>query len=504
MRISSKKFFSVLLAGLMLFSIPSCGNTAEKDDQTMPAEAPTENITEGETLDPDYVCDLPDDLNFGNTEVNFLYVKKDGRDDELPSDKLGLGTVSDAVYERNLTVENSLGIKLKFTDEADDEKASTTIDTMVKAGDSSLDLYSLGSYYAIGSAIEGCFLDLTRLEYMNTSKHYWSQEYNELMTFTSENMQFLATSPAALSLFRLTYLTIFNRDLFTDRQLPDLYEAVENGGWTLDYQYNMISDVYVDQDGNGTPSEGDFYGFITGDTISVDPYCVASDIHFIIRDENGDWVSNGDVMDDTITMSEKVSALYNTQGTYVYEGTDHDDIGKYSIIEKFAEQEGLMATTQFLSIEKRINSLAGINYGIVPVPKLSREQPAYYTYVQDQVSGFGVSAAIGDRDRQDLLGAVMESIAYNSYLIVRPAYYDSTLSLRFMQDPQSGDILDTMFETISFDRAFVSCPVDIKGTMRNRLTQTNPALASQVAAWGKSLKNQLTKEQKKVDQLLNK
>ena len=501
MRISRKKLTSVLLAGLMLLPMAACGKTVE-DDKPEVTKAPVESATEEETRDPNYVCDLPDDLDYGDTTVNMLYVKKDGRSDEMPSEKLGRGTISDAVYERNLSVENSLGVKLAFTGEDDDAKASTTISTLVKAGDESIDLFSIGTYYAIGIGIEGHCLDLSRLEYMDTAKHYWSREYNELMTFTSENMQFFATSPAALSLFRLTYLTIFNRDLFAERDIPDLYDAVMNGKWTLDYQYNIVADEYVDTDGNGSVSSGDFFGFITGNVISVDPYCVASDIHFLIRDEDGYWVGNDDVLDDTVTMAEKVSALYNTRGTYVFDGTDHDDIGKYSIIEKFADREGLMATTQFLSIEKRINSLAAINYGIVPMPKMTETQENYYTYVQDQVTGFAVSAAIGDESRQEMLGAVMESIAYHSYLVVRPAYYDSTLSLRFMQDPQSGDILDTMFETISFDRAFVSAPIDIKGTMRDRLPSSNPAMASQVAAWNKSLKNQMSKEQKKVDKLL--
>ena len=160
-----------------------------------------------------------------------------------------------------------------------------------------------------------------------------------------------------------------------------------------------------------------------------------------------------------------------------------------------------MATTQFLSIEKRIDALADISYGIVPMPKLSVGQEKYHTYVQDQLSAFGISAAVGDQERQDLLGALMESIAYNSYLIVRPAYYDSTLSLRFMQDPQSGEILDMMFETISFDRAYLNFSVDIKGTMRDKLPSSNPALSSQLRAWEKGIQNALTKEQRSLDKL---
>mgnify|MGYP002520351618 CR=1 FL=1 len=96
--------------------------------------------------------------------------------------------------------------------------------------------------------------------------------------------------------------------------------------------------------------------------------------------------------------------------------------------------------------------------------KLTKEQAAYQTYVQDQVSSFGISAAISNEDRQSMLSAVMEDIAYRSNEIVRPAYYESALSLRFMQDPQSRDILGTMFETIAFDYTYATGIGDVRGT----------------------------------------
>ena len=498
MKISSKKILTVLLAGLMLMPLASCATEVEQDENT---KAATEAATEVETTDPNYTCDLPDDLDYGDTEVNVMFVKKDGRADELPSEKLGLSAISDAVYERNVAVENQLSVKLAYMGEDDDEVASTSLKTMVQAGDRSVEIASIGSYYSLDNAIQGCHLDLSKLEYVNTSKYYWSQEYNEITTFTSDNMQFLATSPAALSLFRLTYLTIYNRDLFAERSLPDLYAVVKEGKWTLDYQYSITADEYVDTDGSGKTSEDDFFGFITGDTISVDAYTVASGIRFISRDENGDWVYTEGINDPVIEMSEKVSALYNAQGTYVYSGASYDDIGQYYIIDKFAEEGGLMATTQFLSIERRIGALADVGYGIVPMPKLTAEQDNYYTYVQDQVSGFGISAAVGDAERQEMLGAVMEAIAYLSYKIVRPAYYDSTLSLRFMQDPQSGEILDMMFETVSFDRACTCFQTNVRGTMRDKLPSSNPAMASKMLSLSKNIQNALKSERRTLDKL---
>ena len=228
---------------------------------------------------------------------------------------------------------------------------------------------------------------------------------------------------------------------------------------------------------------------------------MASDIHLVSRDETGYMVYNADKMDALVEMSEKVSALYNAQGTYVFQGQAEDDIGKHYIIEKFAELQGLMATTQFLSIETHIDSLAAFNYGIVPMPKLTKEQKNYMTYVQDQVSAFGISSAIADEERQSMLGAVMEALAYHSYKIVRPAYYDSALSLRFMKDPQSKAILDTMFETIAFDYTDVTDVGGVRGTLRTLLPSKNPAVSSRVARWKTSITKQLEKDNRAIDKL---
>ncbi len=498
-----KRILCVLLASLMLLPLAACGTNDEEGTDTLPPKD-NEIVEEGETTDPNYTCDLPDNLDFENTEVNIMYVNVDGRKDELYSAKLGNGgSILDAVYERNLTVENQLGVKLGFVEESDDGAAASKVRSLVSAGDRSVDIFTMASYLAVADAITGIYLDLNRVEYVDTSKHYWSQDYNTVTTFTSSNMQFLATSPAALSMFRLAYLTIFNADLMKERSMPNLYDVVDNGEWTLDYQYSLTNDVWVDTDGDGSRSEEDFYGHISGDTITVDTYPTACNIHVIIRDENGEWSFNPDELQNTVTMAEKVSRLLNSAGTYKYKGSINDSVGVNSIIKKFSNESGLMATVQFLSIEMSIESLADLAYGIVPMPKLSVEQKNYHTYVQDQVTAFGISAAIGDEDRQAVVGAVMEAIAYYSNEIVRPAYYDSSLSLRFMQDPRSRDMLDIMFETVSFDYGYLHPGGlgGVKSDMRSLLPSTNPNAASRFKVWQKSIKNELKKEQSILDRL---
>ena len=498
MKSSLKKLLALGLAALMLLPMTACGTG---DNGADPSDSVTQGQNESETQNMDYVCELPAELDYAGTEVNIMVVKKSGREDEMLSEELGHGIISDAVYERNLAVETDLGVELVFVDQTDDTVAQNTINNAVRGGDDTLDIFTIGTYCAVSPAISGCYLNLANLEYIDLSKHYWTQDYNNMMTFTSDRKQYLATSPAALSLFRLTYLTIFNRDLFAERKIPDLYETVANGDWTYEYQLSLIQDTWVDSDGDGKVSKKDFFGFITGTCISVDAYCVASNIHLVVTDEDGYLTYDGSKLEALIDMSEKVNALYNNQGTYAFQGQPEDDIGLHYIIEKFAEQQGLMATTQFLSIETNIGPLSEFSYGIVPMPKLNKEQAEYQTYVQDQVSAFGISAAIGNEDRQTMLSAVMEAIAYHSNEIVRPAYYESALSLRFMQDPQSRDILGTMFETIAFDYAYVTGIGDVRGSLRSMLPAKKLAVASRAKSWERSINKLLEKDNAALDEL---
>ncbi len=509
-RLCALSLAALLLLPLVGCAVPGNGNETEPDttagtaidgssENTAPTSSPTES--EPETSDLDYECELPENLSFNDAEINILYIKAPGRADEMVSEKITGVTVSDAVYERNTVVEGQLGVKLHFIPEDDDVPGQATVLNTMTAGDDSFDLLTLGTNWSVSCAIQGCYLNLNDIEYINLDKHYWSQDYNEMMTFTADKKQFLATSPAAISLFRLTYLTIYNRDFFADRGLSDLYDVVRKGEWTLEYQRNLISGIWEDRDGDNTPGENDFYGFVTGTCISIDAYPVTSDITLIVPDEYGYLTYDETQLPKMIDMSEKVSALYTDTGTYCFPQSEQDRIGLNNIMGKFARAEALMTTTQFLSLETNIEALAAMNYGIVPMPKLSVDQEDYKTYVQDQVTSFGISATVSSESRLSMLGAVMEAIAYHSNVIVRPAYYDSTLSLRFMQDPDSRAILDTMFETIAFDYCFAIGVGGIRDDLRTRLSTASPGIASREVAWKRSVSRQLEKDNAALEKL---
>lgn len=498
--LNTKQLVSLLLASataLSMLAATACGNANEGGGN----ESSTSAITEGEidTTDMDYVCELPDDLDYKGDEVNVLYADKVGRDDELPSEKLGLGVISDAVYERNKIVEDQLKITFNLLPVVESGIVAAHGNDVV-SGAAEYDIVVNGVYMAIAPATTGRYVDLTPLSYVDTTKHYWSQGFNEVSTFTSENRQYLATGAAALSTYRLMYLTIYNKTLFESNQIPDLYDTVKNGEWTFDKQLEILTGHYDDADGNGKKSKDDAFGFITGDCVSTDPYLAAGNARMVVRDsELGELIFNSDAKAILYDLVEKVQAIYHNEATYVYHTSSEDDVGLSYIVENFAEQRSLMATLIFWNMEHSYNELAGMSYGIAPMPKLTKEQSRYYSYVQDQVSTFGVSAAVKSQDRREMLGAVLESMMYHSYSTVRQAYYETSLSYRYMQDEQSQEILKIVCDSQAYDFAMECC--GLVSNTRPLFSGNKNTAASSVKSWEKSLTKQLQQYNKAINKI---
>ncbi len=483
----------------MLVSTVACGTPDEQPSDTGTSTNASTDAgqpeSEAETKDPNFICDLPDNLDYDEDTIVCLYPDVNNRKDEFVPDPAG-GVVSEAVHERNVAVEEQLSVKLEMLT-ADNLVDALKLD--YQTGTVTYEIISMGTSTAITPAIEGYYLDLNALENINTSKHYWTQGYNDMVTFTDENMQFLASGPLAISMFRYMFLTIYNKELFKDYKVEDLYDVVKAGKWTLDYQYSVLEGKYLDKDADNKRSEGDFYGFVTGDTVSVDPYLVAADIHMIAKDgDTKQLYYNKEAVSDLSNLCDKVQKIYNDPGAYVYKGATQDDVPKTYIINHFNSGNAMMATTLFLQMELNFNDLSRLTYGIAPLPKYDELQPTYNSYVQDQVSAFGISAAITDTAEQNKVAAVLEALAYHSYLLVRPAYYETALSERYMQDPQSSEVLDMIFDTLRFDFSSSCCNIFktcvLRDNLRPLLSGQSNTIASASKSWTGSINGTLIRK----------
>ncbi len=501
MRTTMKKLLCLLLSGLMLTGMVACGETTD-DPADDPKETQAATAAEGETEDPAYSLGLDPGLKYNKDQVSIIYPKNTNFVSEIYAEKLGNGVVSDSVYERNLAVEERLNIKLACNED-EDVIGSLTKDIQSGLGD--FQLVSNYTFTTVPAIVEGKFLNLTPLENLDMEKAYWSDGFSSLVTFTDDDMQFLVTGAPSISLYRLTYVTLYNKSLFKDNQIPDLYDTVVNGEWTLDKQYSITKDHYVDADHDGAVSDGDFYGFVTGNCVSVDPYMVATETYLVIREaDTGELAYNPAAAAKLVEVCDKVQLLYNNDSTYAYDGADHDNTTTKDVISHFAKENALMVTTMFAQMEMNYADLAPLSYGIAPMPKFDTNQKNYGSYVQDQVTCFGISAVVGDPAQQEMCAATLETMAYYSNMLVRPAYYDTALSERYMQDPESKEILDLIFDTVYFDFSSTCAnmlTVVTRDSLRPLLSGTTNTIASSTKTWEKAIKNSMKTINRKLEKV---
>ena len=443
-----KKTLAAILAALMLAgSLTACATGDDTPDDTKTPAQTTAAIED----DTELKDSLPDDLDYGGKEITIISRGRLGWfHDEILVEKLKSDPVNDAIYERNKLVESRLNVKL--TNLPDDsigaEAVPDKVTTSVKAGTDEYQIMVAASYTTADTSLSGVFANLADTEYIDLEMPWWSQGYNQAIRYGG--LQLSATGSMLISTYRLAFTTVFNKNLFTEANQPYLYDTVEEGKWTLDKQLSLVPLFHRDN-GNGIQDEeGDIYGFISNDYISVDPYWSACRMDFLGRDDDGGYalvLDTGKIHD----VSEKVLHLYhNTDGgAYIlpHEDGDHE---QEIMREMFAEGRSAMATLRIIELESSVVRNTSQEYGVIPMPKFDERQQDYRTFLHDQFSVVAIPTTVVD-ERLDMVSAVVEAMASASYRIVRPVYYEEPLRTKLVQDPQSALMMDLITEGIYID-----------------------------------------------------
>ena len=443
-----------LLASLMLLgSLVSCGETVETPEtQLAGTKKDDEIITEVETELTDA---LPDDLKYGGDEIIIISRYREGwTSGEIAVPELRGEDVNDAVYERNKAVEERLDVKITSIEENNNDPSVVVnkVATAVKANTHEYDIMAAACYTALDQSLNGTFADLRRTQYLDFEKPWWSQGFNEVVEY--HGAQYAVTGSMLLSMYRFAFVTVFNKDLFTNANQPFLYEYVENGTWTLDKQIELVP-LFHQDNGNGKQDYwGDVYGLVSNDYISVDPYWSSCMVDIIQKNGDGDYEMVFDSSKLHDVAEKTLHLFYNTDDSMYnvkHYGLDDE---QNDIRELFSEGSGAMATLRIMELENDVMRNMDQQFGVVPMPKFDEIQKQYRTLLHDQFTVICIPNT-ADAARLDELSAVLEALSSMSYKTVKPAYYETTLRTKIAQDPQSAEMMDVIIDNIYIDAGII-------------------------------------------------
>lgn len=325
-----QKLSLLLAVTIAAASVAGCSESAGEDaqaDGTAIEEQvtnPDDSAPAGETADQptdslearQFVDDGLGERDFGGETFRMLC--QTSYADFQYAEELTGDTLTDAVYNRNVTVEDRFNVKFTFGDDEGSALANL-IQNSALAGEDDCDLYMGHSIYSGGVATKGIFRNWYDLD-VDFTKPWYPLHAIEHLTLNGK--MFLTVSDICLSVAGNTYCYYFNKEAVQSAQFEDPYTVVKEGRWTVDTLMNEIAAYYIDADGDGSKGTRDIYGFAGEKLNSLCAYLYSFEIDVLDVKEDGSFeilLGNSERSVDAFEKLRKL--LYETDGSY-YGGSD--------------------------------------------------------------------------------------------------------------------------------------------------------------------------------------
>lgn len=478
---------ALLLAMLLATAgcLNSCGSTETESEMTPETTLQTETETEDPHLD-----DLPETMDLGGRIMRFLAQTEVYASNEILVEELNGEIINDAVFNRNSNLCQRLNVSIEqdLTTTGGYDAATRRLSDLVMAGSDDFDLFCSNSGNTSAVATTGVLTELTGLTYLDLSKEYWSQGFNE--TATIGHKQYFCTGPMALGFYRYLMVELFNKSMFDRYEIEYPYETVLAGEWTMEAQNVLAEQFYVDTNGDGSRDAEDTYGFYTranNDTSINDGYWASLDLRTITKDENDAYVYDIDE-ENFVNGLDKLFMLMKGSGSYTE--AENDD----AIYKHFAQGKTAMINARLFKVEDEVLRNMEDEYGVLPLPKADATQESYYSLAQDQFLVYGIPLSVAQDGLEDI-GIFLEAYASESYLVVRPAYYETALTVKYMNDIESSAMLDIVANNMYIDPAILYIGTFNFNviTLRGILKSGENTIASKIASSQKAMTTSVEK-----------
>ncbi len=430
-----------LILAMLLGTLAGCGESdAQTSTDTTAANETAPVETESETLYE--LDDLPSDLSFDGATVTTFGWSGPAMLEFYAEEQTG-ELVNDAIFARNLTVEERLTIELEYFLEpgANPERASwvKAISNNIQAGDGAYDIAAGYSMAGASLAVSNMLHDLNGLSYINLDKPWWPVSLQSEATCGGK----LYFCSGDISTYMIYYLygTYFNKQILMDFDLENPCDLVKEGTWTLEKMLSMASVVTKDVNGDGKKDLGDMYGLNTHTTY-IDPFFFGVGLRTTDKNEEDIPVIS------ELFGGEKTHELLVTLVEFFKSNAGWMEKSSYdNTRDMFRESRVLFMDHEFNFAVLHLRDV-DFNYGIVPMPKYDEAQQNYHTVMSFPYSLYGVPV---DAKDPDMSAAVMECIASESYRTVSPALFETGFKAKYAQDDEAAQMFDLIRSTVVFD-----------------------------------------------------
>lgn len=364
-------------------------------------------------------------LHYGETATDF-------HDRYIWPDSYNGDVIDEAVKERNSTVEDRYNVKITAEECGPAGEAAKR----QQAGQCDFEVIYEWGVRMRNLAVEGFLYDLNELTYANLDRSYWVPSAVESLTVSGR--LYMATNMVSMNSLAWADILYFNKNLMDKLNIMYPYDLVKEGNWTYDALIPMVMAAEEDVNRDGVMDNRDQYGGISG--------------NFLLRGVCSEPLvkDNGDGTYEFIPYTENLAAQYSKYSAKlrsieeltkdeILEGVDTSAFPSKYVAARYLSfgedhtlflEGNLEMSNEFVDMQS--------DYGILPMPVVNPGDDYVSTF--DYIAPlFAVPLQVDD---PDMTAIVFDYMAWESEELLLPAYYETTIKTKRMQDTRDYDTID--------------------------------------------------------------
>lgn len=424
-----KKLQTSLLLFALLLSYASCGQEPA-DTETTLGNTATESVVEEDTTPHHKV---PDTLDFEGADFHVAYPEWQGYKYYFFADEATGDAMNDAIFNRKARVEDYLNVTLTQYSPGYIADVVTEAKKSITSGDDVYQMVLLHCTFGVAEMMTGGYLyNYDDLPYVDYTADWWNRPMMDALRLGKNTYYGVSDY-----MIPCPYAVFFNKDMIIENNFDDPYQLVYEGKWTLDRFVEMATAASRDLDGDGKHTKADVFGVTANEGSKYICLMTGADQFVTGRDENGRVIINMNT-ERMYSIVEKLSKLASTAIYYKAPKEEEEFQFPFTTGRMLFRLGAISEASMFREAEATI--------GILPAPKFDEQQENYVSL--DWGGLMGIPASI---QNPDLVGAVMELLAFESGDTVIPAYYDVLLAGKLARDTDTVAMLDILFDTIAYE-----------------------------------------------------
>ncbi|MBQ2707680.1 MAG: hypothetical protein IJF67_05390, partial [Clostridia bacterium] len=290
----------------------------------------------------------------------------------------------------------------------------------------------------------------------------------------------------SIMLWEASYGLIYNKDMASKLNLPDQYQLVRDGKFTLDSVHAAMKLAYQDN-GNTVVDTEDTFG-MTGNLRLMTYSMLAGGETLFSSDHEGLPEFTG-LTNRMAEMYDKIFDVYFANDSVFLANRMKFTDGSKDWHTLFTDGKALFYFEP-IGASVRLRN-ADFDFGFLPMPKYDEAQEHYITPILQFAHTMHVTKA---NDRIDMVGTVLENLAAESHKNVRSIYFEKVIEGKRAQDDGTLE----MFEIIFDNQVMNSMTVYDWGGLAGKLNDSALAGTREIASAIASLTSKIQSDMQKT------